>query len=102
MAKYNGCTPKQIEALMPLEAEAKDIKRQMKIRERRLAFDFALGFGEPIKLHDELDELQHQYEVVERKITKIYRAKDDMTHCLTQAKKYMAMAEAIKRHWDIP
>ena len=101
MANYKGCTQKQIEALMPLEKEAKRIKRRIDFLKKRLAFEHAIFYEENIEIHQEIKELEHDLADTSAKITKIYGAKDEMIKHMRKAIEEVNIVEAIKAEWGI-
>ena len=99
MASYTGCTQKQIEALEPLEKEAKRIKRKRDFLQKRLAFEHAIYFEENIELHEEIKELDEEYAEISAKITKIYGAKAEMVKHMKKAIEEIKAVDAIKDKW---
>ena len=101
MAKYNGCTPKQVAALRPLMAKAKSIKREMRGIERRLSFEL-LGWGVPSELRKKLEDLQDDYAKIEKQITAVYNAPQEVREYLNIAYKYTCKAEKLREKYDLP
>lgn len=99
MANYNGCTQKQIEALEPLEQEAKRLKKRKDYLQKRLAFEHFIGFEENIELHEEMKELDEAYAEISAKITKIYGAKAEMVKHMKKAIEEINAVNAIRDKW---
>ena len=101
MASYNGCTQKQIEALLPLEADAKRIKKRMTFLQKKLALEHAIGFEENREIHAELKELEKKYAGVSVKIAEIYGAEKEMRTHISKAWEEFRIAESIGNEWGI-
>lgn len=91
-------TPKQIEALTPLEAEAEANRKQREKLRKRLAFEQALGFEENKSIRERIAELDEAYTNLSVKISRIYAAESEM---MKHMKNAMAEVEEVKRIADL-
>lgn len=90
-------TPKQIEALTPLEAEAEANRKQREKLRKRLAFEQALGFEENKTIRERIAELDEAYTNLSVKISHIYAAESEM---MKHMRTVLAEVEEVRKIAD--
>lgn len=90
-------TPKQIEALTPLEAEANSNRKQREKLRKRLAFEQAIGFEENKAVREQIAELDAKYKDLSVKIAEIYAAESEM---MKHMRTVLAEVEEVRKIAD--
>lgn len=90
-------TPKQIEALTPLEAEANANRKQRERLRKRLAFEQAIGFEENKAVREQMAELDAKYKDLSVKIAEIYAAESEM---MKHMRTVLAEVEEVRKIAD--
>lgn len=78
MANYSRLTQKQIEALKPLEADAKANRKTRDRLQKRLALESCIGFEENRAIKERIADLDEEYKGFSVKIADIYAAESVM------------------------
>lgn len=90
-------TPKQIEALTPLEAEVSSNRKQRERLRKRLAFEQAIGFEENKAVREQMAELDAKYKDLSVKIAEIYAAESEM---MKHMRTVLAEVEEVRKIAD--
>lgn len=92
-------TPKQKEALAPLEADAKANRKARDRLQKRLALESAIGFEESISTKARIAELDEEYTELSVKIAKVYAAESEMMQHMKNALAEVEMVRKIADLW---
>lgn len=98
MANTNRLTPKQKEALAPLEADAKANRKARDRLQKRLALESAIGFEDNKAVKAKIVELDEEYTGLSVKISRVYAAESEM---MKHMKNALAEIEAVRKIADL-
>lgn len=98
MANTNRLTPKQKEALAPLEADAKANRKARDRLQKRLALESAIGFEENKSVREQIAELDAKYKDLSVKIAEIYAAESEM---MKHMRTVLAEVEEVRKIADL-